>query len=85
MCVCICVCPRPCRRCCMIQALIHGLNRHYYSIVIDYRKNELEEQVIHKNNKNNKPHHLSIFSSSSSCIYVRHVYECIHTDVDEPA
>jgi len=28
-----------------IQALIHGLNRHYYSIVIDYRKNELEEQV----------------------------------------
>merc|ERR1712125_127866 len=28
-----------------IQALIHGLNRHYYSIVIDYRKNELEEQM----------------------------------------
>ena len=28
-----------------MQALIHGLNRHYYSIVIDYRKNELEEQV----------------------------------------
>lgn len=27
------------------QALIHGLQRHYYSIVIDYRKNELEEQV----------------------------------------
>ena len=27
-----------------IQALIHGLNRHYYSICIDYRKNELEEQ-----------------------------------------
>ena len=31
-----------------IQALIHGLNRHYYSIVIDYRKNELEEQVRSK-------------------------------------
>jgi 26S proteasome regulatory subunit N11 len=29
-----------------IQALIHGLNRHYYSIVIDYRKNELEEQML---------------------------------------
>lgn len=29
-----------------IQALIHGLNRHYYSITIDYRKNELEEQML---------------------------------------
>ena len=29
-----------------ISALIHGLNRHYYSIVIDYRKNELEEQML---------------------------------------
>lgn len=29
-----------------IQALIHGLNRHYYSIGINYRKNELEEQML---------------------------------------
>lgn len=29
-----------------IQALIHGLNRHYYSMVIDYRKNRLEEQML---------------------------------------
>lgn len=29
-----------------IQALIHGLNRHYYSISIDYRKNEVEEQML---------------------------------------
>ncbi|CAH0480158.1 unnamed protein product [Peronospora belbahrii] len=29
-----------------IQALIHGLNRHYYSIAIDYRKNELEEKML---------------------------------------
>lgn len=29
-----------------IQALIHGLNRHYYSMVIDYRKNKLEEQML---------------------------------------
>ena len=28
-----------------IQALIHGLNRHYYSIAISYRKNALEEKV----------------------------------------
>ncbi|XP_062435093.1 26S proteasome non-ATPase regulatory subunit 14 isoform X1 [Rhea pennata] len=27
-----------------IQALIHGLNRHYYSITINYRKNELEQK-----------------------------------------
>lgn len=29
-----------------IQALIHGLNRHYYSININYRKNELEEKML---------------------------------------
>ena len=26
--------------------MIHGLNRHYYSIAIDYRKNRLEEQML---------------------------------------
>ena len=36
-----------------IQALIHGLNRHYYSIVIDYRKNELEEQMLQNLHKRN--------------------------------
>lgn len=30
--------------CC--QALIHGLNRHYYSIAINYRKNELEQKML---------------------------------------
>mmetsp|Transcript_29474 Transcript_29474/g.54109 ORF Transcript_29474/g.54109 Transcript_29474/m.54109 type:complete len:313 (-) Transcript_29474:375-1313(-) len=29
-----------------IQALIHGLNRHYYSIGINYRKKELEELML---------------------------------------
>jgi len=29
-----------------IQALIHGLNRHYYSIAINYRKNELEDLML---------------------------------------
>eukprot|EP01128_Nolandella_sp_AFSM9_P011635 TRINITY_DN846_c0_g1_i1.p1 TRINITY_DN846_c0_g1~~TRINITY_DN846_c0_g1_i1.p1 ORF type:complete len:310 (+),score=76.55 TRINITY_DN846_c0_g1_i1:84-1013(+) len=29
-----------------IQALVHGLNRSYYSIVIDYRKNELEQMML---------------------------------------
>merc|ERR1711934_1151484 len=36
-----------------IQALIHGLNRHYYSMVIDYRKNELEEQMLMNLHKGN--------------------------------
>lgn len=29
-----------------IQALIHGLNRHYYSLNIDYRKNDLEAKML---------------------------------------
>jgi 26S proteasome regulatory subunit N11 len=29
-----------------IQALIHGLNRHYYSLAISYRKNALEERML---------------------------------------
>jgi len=29
-----------------IQALIHGLNRHYYSLPINYRKNELEQKML---------------------------------------
>merc|ERR1712193_21972 len=34
-----------------IQALIHGLNRHYYSIAINYRKNELEQKMLMNLNK----------------------------------
>jgi hypothetical protein len=30
----------------LYQALIHGLNRHYYSITINYRKNELREKNV---------------------------------------
>ncbi|KOS14826.1 mov34-domain-containing protein [Malassezia pachydermatis] len=29
-----------------IQSLIHGLNRHYYSIAIGYRKTQLEQQML---------------------------------------
>jgi 26S proteasome regulatory subunit N11 len=43
-----------------IQALIHGLNRHYYSIVIDYRKNELEEQMLLNLHKPNWTNGLSL-------------------------
>lgn len=34
-----------------IQARIHGLDRHYYSLVIDWRKNDLEEQMLSNLNK----------------------------------
>ncbi|EDQ85428.1 uncharacterized protein MONBRDRAFT_11954 [Monosiga brevicollis MX1] len=29
-----------------LQARIHGLNRHYYSLAINYRKNPLEEKML---------------------------------------
>lgn len=35
-----------------IQALIHGVNRHYYSIAINYRKNELEQKMLSNLHKN---------------------------------
>merc|ERR1711953_777800 len=34
-----------------IQAIIHGLNRHYYSIPINYRKTELEQTMLMNLNK----------------------------------
>ncbi|ORZ37431.1 JAB1/Mov34/MPN/PAD-1 ubiquitin protease-domain-containing protein [Catenaria anguillulae PL171] len=41
-----------------IQALIHGLNRHYYSIAINYRKNELEQQMLMNLHKKDWTHGL---------------------------
>ncbi|KDD75404.1 JAB1/Mov34/MPN/PAD-1 ubiquitin protease [Helicosporidium sp. ATCC 50920] len=35
------------------KALIHGLNRHYYSIAINYRKSSLEEKMLLNLQKNN--------------------------------
>lgn len=43
-----------------IQALIHGLNRHYYSIAINYRKNELEERMLLNLNKQSWTHGLTL-------------------------
>lgn len=34
-----------------VQALIHGLNRHYYSISIAYRRNDLAERMLLNLNK----------------------------------
>ena len=36
-----------------IQALIHGLNRHYYSIAINYRKTEIEQTMLMNLHKQN--------------------------------
>lgn len=36
-----------------IQALIHGLNRHYYSIFVNYRKTELEQAMLMNLHKRN--------------------------------
>ncbi|CAL5228556.1 g11712 [Coccomyxa viridis] len=43
-----------------IQALIHGLNRHYYSIAITYRKNELEEKMLMNLQKKTWTHGLTL-------------------------
>lgn len=43
-----------------IQALIHGLNRHYYSISINYRKNELEEAMLMNLQKKTWTHGLNL-------------------------
>ncbi|GJJ07495.1 multicatalytic endopeptidase [Clathrus columnatus] len=36
-----------------IQSLIHGLNRHYYSIAVNYRKTELEQTMLMNLHKRN--------------------------------
>ena len=43
-----------------IQARIHGLDRHYYSLVIDWRKNDLEEQMLMNLHKKDWTNGLSI-------------------------
>eukprot|EP00095_Tigriopus_kingsejongensis_P001530 maker-scaffold214_size254108-snap-gene-0.13 protein:Tk01530 transcript:maker-scaffold214_size254108-snap-gene-0.13-mRNA-1 annotation:"26s proteasome non-atpase regulatory subunit 14" len=50
-----------------IQALIHGLNRHYYSISINYRKNELEQQMLMNLNKKNWVDGLSLMDYNEHC------------------
>lgn len=43
-----------------ITALIHGLNRHYYSIAINYKKNDLEQQMLRNLYKTNWQKNLQI-------------------------
>jgi len=50
-----------------IQALIHGLNRHYYSISINYRKNELEQKMLMNLNKKSWVDGLSLKDYNNHC------------------
>ena len=43
-----------------ITALIHGLNRHYYSLCINYRQNELEQKMLLNIGKQNWTNGLKI-------------------------
>ncbi|KAF5909910.1 26S proteasome non-ATPase regulatory subunit 14 [Clarias magur] len=50
-----------------IQALIHGLNRHYYSITINYRKNELEQKMLLNLHKKSWMEGLTLQDYSDHC------------------
>ena len=50
-----------------IQALIHGLNRHYYSIAINYRKNELEQRMLMNLNKKSWVDGLTLHDYNTHC------------------
>ncbi|KAJ1913802.1 multicatalytic endopeptidase [Mycoemilia scoparia] len=50
-----------------IQALVHGLNRQYYSLVIDYRKNRLEEKMLLNLNKKNWSYGMRVGNFKHSC------------------
>jgi len=50
-----------------IQALIHGLNRNYYSIAINYRKNELEQKMLLNLHKKNWSDGLTLEDYGTHC------------------
>merc|ERR1712172_169678 len=52
-----------------IQALIHGLNRHYYSIAINYRKNELEQRMLMNLNKKSWMDGLTLHDYNEHCTH----------------
>ena len=50
-----------------LQALIHGLNRHYYSISINYRKNELEQRMLMNLNKKSWSDGMTLMDYNDHC------------------
>lgn len=62
-----------------IQALIHGLNRHYYSITVNYRKTQLEQSMLMNLHKRNWTEGLTLRDfkiqkeDNEKAIKVRHI------------
>jgi len=52
-----------------MQAIIHGLNRHYYSLPITYRKNELEEKMLLNLHKHKWTEGLTLTTFDSHCTH----------------
>merc|ERR1712045_768052 len=50
-----------------LTALIHGLNRHYYSIAINYRKNDLEQRMLMNLNKKSWVDGLTLHDYNTHC------------------
>jgi len=50
-----------------IQALIHGLNRHYYSININYNTNELDQKMLLNLNKRSWMDSLAVHNYTEHC------------------
>lgn len=50
-----------------VVALIHGLNRHYYSISINYRMNELEQKMLMNLNKKSWIDGLTLKNYNNHC------------------
>jgi len=70
-----------------IQALIHGLNRHYYSIAVNYRKTELEQSMLMNLHKRNWTEGLKLRDfnihkegneKAIKVIFVSTILECHH-------
>ncbi|RWS21652.1 26S proteasome non-ATPase regulatory subunit 14-like isoform X2, partial [Leptotrombidium deliense] len=50
-----------------IQGLIHGLNRHYYSISIKFRMNELEQKTLQNIHKSSWADNLKLHDYKDQC------------------
>jgi hypothetical protein len=73
-----------------IQALVHGLNRHYYSMCISYRKNEAEEKMLMNLHKKKWSHGLKLASfggvgSANETSMKVGCFVCFTTQVEAPA
>jgi 26S proteasome regulatory subunit N11 len=72
-----------------IQALIHGLNRHYYSIAVAWRKTELEQSMLMNLHKRNWTEGLKLrdfnVHKESNEKAVKVAFSHTHTRQDLPA